>query len=80
MVGFDATVAIHPSRVAVIRAAYTPSPERVSWAQRLLAAVAVDLVPCPRCEILEQVARKQVRGPGRDVRRTRFAKTTLREE
>ncbi|MDQ1106652.1 HpcH/HpaI aldolase/citrate lyase family protein [Nocardioides zeae] len=31
-VGFDATVAIHPSQVAVIRAAYAPSPERLAWA------------------------------------------------
>lgn len=36
-VGFDATVAIHPSQVAVIRAAYRPAPERVDWARRLLA-------------------------------------------
>ncbi|HEY1134149.1 MAG TPA: CoA ester lyase [Nocardioides sp.] len=37
-VGFDATVAIHPSQVAVVRAAYAPSPERVAWAEGLLAA------------------------------------------
>ncbi len=41
-VGFDATVAIHPTQVPVIRAAYTPSPERVAWAERLLAAVGDD--------------------------------------
>jgi len=35
-VGFDATVAIHPSQVEVIRTAYTPSPESIAWAQRLL--------------------------------------------
>ena len=38
-VGFDATVAIHPSQVPVIRAAYTPDDEQVEWARRLLAAV-----------------------------------------
>lgn len=35
-IGFDASVAIHPSQVPVIRATYRPSPERVSWARRLL--------------------------------------------
>ena len=38
-VGFDATVAIHPSQVPVIRETYQPDPDRVRWAQRLLAAV-----------------------------------------
>ena len=38
-VGFDATVAIHPSQVPVIRETYRPDPDRVLWAQRLLAAV-----------------------------------------
>ncbi|AKS33311.1 HpcH/HpaI aldolase/citrate lyase family protein [Mycolicibacterium goodii] len=37
-VGFDIKVAIHPSQVAVIREGYTPTPEQVQWAQRLLAA------------------------------------------
>lgn len=41
-VGFDATVAIHPSQVEVIRSAYRPSDERVSWARRLLDAVGDD--------------------------------------
>ena len=40
--GFDATAAIHPSQVPVIRAAYTPSPEQVDWATRLLAQVGDD--------------------------------------
>ena len=35
-VGFDATVAIHPSQMDVIRAAYAPSADSVAWAQRLL--------------------------------------------
>ncbi len=38
-VGFDATVAIHPSQVPVIRDAYRPSDDRVEWARRLLGAV-----------------------------------------
>lgn len=41
-VGFDATVAIHPTQLAVIRSAYAPSAERVSWARRLLAHVGDD--------------------------------------
>ncbi|GAC1405101.1 MAG: CoA ester lyase [Mycobacterium sp.] len=35
-VGFDAKVAIHPSQVAVIRAAYTPTVDQVDWARRVL--------------------------------------------
>lgn len=41
-VGFDATVAIHPDQVAVIRSAYRPSQERVRWAQRLLEHAGED--------------------------------------
>jgi citrate lyase subunit beta/citryl-CoA lyase len=41
-VGFDGTVAIHPSQVGVIRAAYAPPRERVDWARRLLAQVGED--------------------------------------
>ncbi len=37
-VGFDATVAIHPTQVPVIRSAHLPSAERVAWARELLAA------------------------------------------
>lgn len=39
-VGFDGKVAIHPSQVAVIRDAYTPTDEQVRWAQQVLAEVA----------------------------------------
>lgn len=39
-VGFDGKVAIHPSQVAVIRGAYTPTDEQVRWAQQVLAEVA----------------------------------------
>jgi citrate lyase subunit beta/citryl-CoA lyase len=35
-VGFDAKVAIHPSQVDVIRAAYAPTDEQVDWAKRVL--------------------------------------------
>ncbi len=35
-VGFDAKVAIHPSQVAVVRAAYAPSDEQIDWARRVL--------------------------------------------
>lgn len=38
-VGFDAKVAIHPSQVAVIRAAYAPSAAEVDWARRVLDEV-----------------------------------------
>ncbi|MGQ4601591.1 aldolase/citrate lyase family protein [Nocardia sp. R6R-6] len=36
-VGFDAKVAIHPSQVPVLRAAYAPSQDDAAWARRLLA-------------------------------------------
>ncbi|HEY6796419.1 MAG TPA: CoA ester lyase [Kineosporiaceae bacterium] len=38
-VGFDAKVAIHPRQVPVLREAFTPAPDRVDWAARLLATV-----------------------------------------
>ncbi|WP_040798698.1 HpcH/HpaI aldolase/citrate lyase family protein [Nocardia higoensis] len=37
--GFDIKVAIHPSQVEVIRSAYAPSEEEISWAKRVLAEV-----------------------------------------
>jgi len=37
-VGFDAKVAIHPSQVPVIRAGYTPEPDLLDWARRVMAA------------------------------------------
>jgi citrate lyase subunit beta/citryl-CoA lyase len=40
--GFDATVAIHPSQVAVIRSAYRPPAQQVNWARRLLAHASED--------------------------------------
>ncbi|WP_330250512.1 CoA ester lyase [Nocardia sp. NBC_00565] len=38
-VGFDAKVAIHPSQVPVIRAAYAPSADEIDWARRVLDEV-----------------------------------------
>lgn len=38
-VGFDASVAIHPSQVPVIKASYAPTTEALAWAQRLLTHV-----------------------------------------
>lgn len=36
--GFTATACLHPDQVAVIRAAYRPSEERVAWARAVLSA------------------------------------------
>jgi citrate lyase subunit beta/citryl-CoA lyase len=38
--GFVATACIHPSQVAVVRAAYRPSATELDWAERVLAAAA----------------------------------------
>ncbi|WP_107659424.1 HpcH/HpaI aldolase/citrate lyase family protein [Nocardia suismassiliense] len=38
-VGFDAKVAIHPSQIAVIRAAYAPAAAELDWARRVLDEV-----------------------------------------
>ncbi|HEX7323014.1 MAG TPA: aldolase/citrate lyase family protein, partial [Mycobacterium sp.] len=37
-VGFDATVCIHPSQIAVVRDAYRPAEDQIAWARRVLAA------------------------------------------
>ncbi|MEU1984171.1 CoA ester lyase [Nocardia sp. NPDC019395] len=37
-VGFEIKVAIHPSQIPVIRAAYAPSPDEIAWARGVLAA------------------------------------------
>ena len=36
--GFAAKACIHPSQVAVVRAAHRPTPQEVDWARRVLAA------------------------------------------
>ena len=38
--GFDATVAIHPAQVPVIRAAYAPDEAEADWARRVLDAAS----------------------------------------
>ena len=41
-VGFDAKVAIHPTQVAVIRAAYAPTAEQIDWARAVLAQAGAE--------------------------------------
>ena len=36
--GYDGKMAIHPAQVAPVNEAFTPAPERVEWAERVLAA------------------------------------------
>jgi citrate lyase subunit beta/citryl-CoA lyase len=36
--GYDGKLAIHPDQVPVVNEAFTPSPDRVEWARRVLAA------------------------------------------
>ena len=36
--GYDGKMAIHPSQVSVINEAFTPDPERVAWAEKIVAA------------------------------------------
>ncbi|WP_257300845.1 CoA ester lyase [Haloarchaeobius sp. FL176] len=38
--GYDGKMAIHPSQVSVVNEAFTPDPETVEWAERVLAAKA----------------------------------------
>ncbi|WP_424019119.1 HpcH/HpaI aldolase/citrate lyase family protein [Halorientalis pallida] len=38
--GFDGKMAIHPAQVPIINDAFTPSEERIDWAERVLAAKA----------------------------------------
>jgi len=40
--GFSGMLAIHPVQVAVINAAFTPSPDEIAWARRVVAAFAQD--------------------------------------
>jgi citrate lyase subunit beta / citryl-CoA lyase len=41
-VGFDAKVAIHPTQVTVIRAAYAPTDDQVQWARHVLDAARTE--------------------------------------
>jgi citrate lyase subunit beta/citryl-CoA lyase len=36
--GYDGKLAIHPRQVAVINESFTPDPDRIEWAERVLAA------------------------------------------
>jgi len=36
--GFDGKLAVHPAQVPVVNNAFTPDPERIEWAERVLAA------------------------------------------
>lgn len=36
--GFDGASCIHPSAVAILNAAFSPSPERIAWARRIVDA------------------------------------------
>ncbi|MFB6221529.1 MAG: CoA ester lyase [Halolamina sp.] len=36
--GYDGKMAIHPTQVSVINEAFTPDPERVEWAEKVIAA------------------------------------------
>ncbi|WP_254840196.1 HpcH/HpaI aldolase/citrate lyase family protein [Natronomonas marina] len=36
--GYDGKIAIHPAQVSVINEAFTPAPEEVEWAEKVLAA------------------------------------------
>ena len=40
--GFDGMLALHPAQVPVINAAYTPTPNELAWAKRVVAAFAAD--------------------------------------
>jgi citrate lyase subunit beta/citryl-CoA lyase len=39
--GFQYKACIHPTQVPIVRYAYAPAPERIDWAQRVLAAAEV---------------------------------------
>ncbi len=36
--GYDGKMVVHPAQVSVVNDAFTPDPERVAWAERVLAA------------------------------------------
>lgn len=38
--GYDGKMVVHPAQVAVVNEAFTPDPERVEWAERVLRAAA----------------------------------------
>mgnify|MGYP001375629271 FL=1 len=38
--GFDAKAAIHPAQLSIINNAYTPTPEAVAWAEKVVAIMS----------------------------------------
>jgi len=36
--GYDGKLAIHPAQARVINEVFTPTPDRVEWAERILSA------------------------------------------
>ncbi|MBF6546132.1 HpcH/HpaI aldolase/citrate lyase family protein [Nocardia brasiliensis] len=69
-VGFEAKVAIHPSQLAVIRAAYTPPEAELAWARRVLDEVPKHrgvfafegrMVDAPVLRHAEQIVRRAAR-------------------
>ncbi|MEV0296695.1 CoA ester lyase [Nocardia sp. NPDC050710] len=71
-VGFDAKVAIHPGQVPVIRTAYAPSEDEISWARRVLDEVPKHrgvfafegrMVDAPVLRHAEQIVRRAERRP-----------------
>ncbi len=40
--GFDGKSAIHPKQIAAINAAFSPSPDQVAWAERVIHALQAD--------------------------------------
>ncbi|QIS06327.1 CoA ester lyase [Nocardia brasiliensis] len=69
-VGFDAKVAIHPSQLAAIRAAYTPPEAELAWARRVLDEVPKHrgvfafegrMVDAPVLRHAEQIVRRAAR-------------------
>ena len=70
-VGFDSKVAIHPSQIPVIRAAYAPTPDQVDWARGVLAAAGEHrgvfsyegrMVDAPLLRHAEQIVRRSGSG------------------
>jgi len=39
--GFDGASCVHPSAVAILNAAFSPSPERLDWARRVIEAAEI---------------------------------------
>lgn len=75
-VGFDAKVAIHPSQIGVIRAAYAPTAEQLGWAERVLGAASHErgvfafegrMVDAPVLRHAEEIVRRSGVAQGRET-------------